>query len=451
VLALVRTATRLGNAPRYTHVTFLSIRTAFATAPPCGGSGTRQFVALREPEAHCGAARSRRKEPKLRRSTDRILSSNAGSLPFTERLQDLYGLGEAGRVDYVAALPEAVAEIVRQQAEIGLDVVNDGEFSKREGFQMYAPTRLTGIERHPRKEGQRASHAGVTGRDQKSFPAYFGRGGNTPSRPRSSGQPGADPYFCVGPISYAGGETIRADIAALQSAVSGLDIEPYLPVVSPSNIEHWLWNEYYPDDEAMLFALADALHDEYHPIADAGIIVQVDNPDIADGWQMYPEMDYEEYRRYAEIRVEAINHALRGIPPELVRMHVCWGSTRGPHQNDIPLAEIAELILKVNAQCYSIEAANPRHEHEWRVWEDVELPDDKILMPGVVSHVSDHIEHPELVAWRLELFANCIGRENLIAGTDCGMVRATPAEVCWAKLASLTEGARLASERLWRH
>jgi 5-methyltetrahydropteroyltriglutamate--homocysteine methyltransferase len=254
--------------------------------------------------------------------------------------------------------------------------------------------------------------------------------------------------FCTGPLKYTGHRDARWDIRNLVDATRGLDVQPFLTAIAPGTVEHWLWNEHYRTDEEMLFAIADAMHEEYALIADAGILLQIDDPDLPDGWQMYPQMSVEEYRAYAEVRVEALNHALRGIPPERVRLHVCWGSGHGPHQNDLPLRQIVDLVLKVRAGCYSIEAANPRHEHEWQVWRGVHLPDGKTLMPGVVGHASDVIEHPELVAQRLIRFADAVGRERVVAGTDCGLgSRVSHPEIAWAKLRALVDGARLASGR----
>jgi 5-methyltetrahydropteroyltriglutamate--homocysteine methyltransferase len=353
--------------------------------------------------------------------------------------------------EYKRQLPAAVADIVRQQVAVGLEVVNDGEFSKVDVFQGYARERIDGIEQQSLAPGVVPPHGTVSERDILQFPTYhadYAPGGGR-GRAGTSVNRNPNPTVCVGPLHYIGQEAIAADIANLQAAAAGLDVELYLPVVSPGNVEHWLWNQHYPDEESFLSAIADVLREEYRPIAEAGIVLQIDDPDLADGWQMYPEMEIDEYRRYAALRIEALNYALRDVPEELVRLHVCWGSGRGPHANDIPLADIVDLVLQVDAECYSVEAANVRHEHEWQLWEDVTLPAGKSLMPGVVSHVTDHIEHPELVAWRIEAYANLVGRENVIAGTDCGMARARPAEICWAKLAALTEGARLASERLW--
>jgi 5-methyltetrahydropteroyltriglutamate--homocysteine methyltransferase len=255
---------------------------------------------------------------------------------------------------------------------------------------------------------------------------------------------------CSGPISYVGRPTTEIDIANMKAAVEGLDVEPFLPAVAPGTIEHWLFNQHYRSDEEFLFAIAEAMGEEYRLITESGLNLQIDDPDLPDGWQMFPEMSVDDYRKYATLRVEAINHALRGIPQERVRLHVCWGSGLGPHKNDIDLRAIADIILKVNAQVYSVEAANPRHQHEWRVWQEVKLPEGKSLMPGVISHCTDLVEHPRLVADRLIQYAGIVGKENVIAGTDCGVgSRVWNGEIAWAKFAAMAEGARLASEELW--
>ncbi len=256
-------------------------------------------------------------------------------------------------------------------------------------------------------------------------------------------------YVCTGPLRYTGAADARADIDRLAAAAVAHGVEAFLPAITPGTVEHWLLNEHYPDDESFLAAIADVLHEEYKAITDAGLLLQVDDPDLPDGWQMFPDMTVPEYRRYAALRVEALNHALRGIPPEQVRLHVCWGSHHGPHRDDIPLRDIVDLVLSVPAGCYSVEAANPRHEHEWVVWEDVKLPDGATLMPGVVGHATDIIEHPELVAQRLTRYAQLVGAENVIAGTDCGLAgRVGHPEIVWAKLEDLAAGARLASRAL---
>ena len=236
---------------------------------------------------------------------------------------------------------------------------------------------------------------------------------------------------------------MRADIERLAVAARGHDgVQAFLPAITPGTVEHWLRNEFYPDQESFLFAIADVLREEYQAIIDAGLILQVDDPDLPDGWQMFPEMTVPEYRRYAALRIEALNYALRGLPEEQVRLHICWGSHHGPHRDDIPLRDLVDLVLTVRAGCYSVEAANPRHEHEWAVWEETALPDGKSLMPGVAGHASDIIEHPELVAQRLIRFARLVGRENVIAGTDCGLGgRVGHPEIVWAKLTDLAAGA----------
>jgi 5-methyltetrahydropteroyltriglutamate--homocysteine methyltransferase len=333
----------------------------------------------------------------MRRSTNRILVSHAGTLPRPANLP----------------LPAGVKEVVSKQVAVGIDIVNDGELSKS-NFTNYVRERLGGI-------------APIAG-----FPA---------------------PMIVSGPITYAGEATVRADIANIKAAMDALgssEVEAFLPAVAPGTVEHWLYNQHYQTDEEFLFALADALHHEYKAITDAGLNLQIDDPDLPDGWQMFPEMSVADYRKYAALRVEAINHALRDVPPEQVRLHVCWGSGLGPHKNDIDLGDIIDIILRVNAQVYSIEAANPRHQHEWRVWQEVKLPEGKSFMPGVISHATDIVEHPRLVADRLIQYANLVGKENVIAGTDCGVgSRVWNGEIAWAKFAAMAEGARIASRELW--
>ena len=226
--------------------------------------------------------------------------------------------------------------------------------------------------------------------------------------------------------------------------------ETFLPAVAPGTIEHWLRNEYYPSDEEYLSALADAVSEEYKAIVDAGFLLQIDDPDLGDAWQIHSDMTVPEYRKFAELRIEALNYALRDIPADRVRLHVCWGSYHGPHLFDIRLRDIIDLILRVRAEGYSIEASNPRHDHEWRIWEDIKLPEGKVLIPGVVGHSSDFIEHPELVAERLIKYARLVGRENVIAGTDCGLgTRVGHPKITWAKFQAMAEGAQLATKVLW--
>jgi 5-methyltetrahydropteroyltriglutamate--homocysteine methyltransferase len=384
----------------------------------------------------------------MKRSTDHILVSHAGNLPRPADLQALVEGGPAKRHEFSQRLPSAVSEVVKRQAEIGIDVVNDGELSKIGGFSNYVQDRLGGLE-------QRTSDLppmNVSARDRLEFPGFYaaGLGGFGASRRIPGTRAPEEAVFCVGPVTYIGQDNVQADIRNFKAALQGLDVEAYMPAIAPGTIEHWLHNEHYPTEEEFLFAVAEAMHEEYKAITDAGFILQIDDPDLADAWQVYPEMSVPEYRKYAEARVEALNHALQGIPEDQVRLHVCWGSGHGPHRNDIPLSDIVDIILKVRAACYSVEASNPRHDHEWRIWQDTKLPEGKSLMPGVVGHVSDIIEHPRLIADRLVRYAKILGRENVQAGTDCGIgSRVGHSEIAWAKLQALVEGARLATKELW--
>jgi 5-methyltetrahydropteroyltriglutamate--homocysteine methyltransferase len=392
------------------------------------------------------------------RSTERILVSHAGALPRPQGLQRLFDAYPAEQDAFAAALPGAVRDVVGQQVAAGADVVNDGEVSKRGLFIGYLRDRMAGFEEVPVRPGaSQSANAGVTGRDRRDFPGFYAAGlGGFGGRPAATAQHdaaysmSATASVCTGPLTYTGHAAARADIENLRAACQGRDVEPFLPAITPGTVEHWLRNEYYPDDESFLEAIAGVLHEEYKAITDAGFLLQVDDPDLPDGWQMFPDMTVAQYRRYAALRVEALNHALAGIPADQVRLHVCWGSQHGPHRDDLPLADIIDLVLSVPAGCYSVEAANPRHEHEWALWQQVTLPDGASLMPGVVSHATDTIEHPELVAQRLIRYAEAVGAQNVIAGTDCGLGgRVGHPEIVWAKLADLAEGARLASRRLW--
>jgi 5-methyltetrahydropteroyltriglutamate--homocysteine methyltransferase len=386
----------------------------------------------------------------VRRSTNRLRTSHAGALWRPDDLQALFEAGDERAEEFAAALPGAVADVVRRQAEVGVDCVNDGEFSRRGGYSGYASERLSGLERRAFAPGEGPAARHPAGRDVREFPGFFATGKGEVGIRRGS-NPNANPILATGPIGYVGRDAVEADIHHLTMAAAQVDgVEPFMTAVTPGTIEHWLHDDHYGSDVAFMFAIADAMHEEYKAIVDAGIVLQLDDPDLADGWQIQTGMDLQEYRRYAELRVDALNHALRDIPSDRVRLHVCWGSGHGPHKNDLPLREIVDLVLKVRVQCYMLEAANPRHEHEWELWQEVELPDGKLLMPGVVGHVSDIVEHPELVAQRLVRYADAVGRENVIAGTDCGLgYRVGHPEIMWAKLAALSAGADLASRRLW--
>jgi 5-methyltetrahydropteroyltriglutamate--homocysteine methyltransferase len=388
----------------------------------------------------------------MRRNTNRIRVSHAGTTPRPAEWQALRESGASDPDRLAKTLASAVGEVVNKQVEVGIDIVNDGELSKS-NFTNFVRDRLGGIEPAETK-ARDLPPRNINGRDLTEFPEFFASGGGGFGRGRARAAPGGfpAPMIVSGPIAYLGQQTAQTDIANLQAAMRGLgaDVEAFLPAVAPGTVEHWLYNQYYQTDEEFLFALADALHHEYKAITDAGLNLQIDDPDLPDGWQMFPGMSVAEYRAYAELRVEAINHALRGVPEEQVRLHVCWGSGLGPHKNDIALADIIDVILKVNAQVFSIEAANPRHQHEWRVWQDVKLPEGKSFMPGVIGHATDIVEHPRLVADRLVQYAQLVGKENVIAGTDCGVgSRVWNGEIAWAKFAAMSEGARIASRELW--
>jgi 5-methyltetrahydropteroyltriglutamate--homocysteine methyltransferase len=375
------------------------------------------------------------------RSDGRIKVTHQGTLPRPAELRDTLMRKAAGEEVDEAALAagtrRAVAEAVQRQIEVGIDSLNDGEMSKT-NFSDYVTKRLGGIEPTPEQYV-----SPITGRDMKRFPEYFSRGQMNRGYRRV--------HKCVEPLRYVGQAAVQADVENLKAALAGKQVEQaYLPAVAPGSIEHWLRNAYYKTEEEFLYAIAEAMREEYKAIVDSGFVLQIDDPDLADGWQAHPNSSLEEYRAIARLRTEALNHAIRGLPQDRIIMHMCWGSGKGPHVNDLALKNFVDIVLTLNVGGYSIEAANPRHEWEWEVWESVKLPEGKVLIPGVLSHTTDHVEHPELVAQRLIRYANAVGRENVIAGTDCGLgSRVANAEICWAKLEASVEGARLASRRLW--
>jgi 5-methyltetrahydropteroyltriglutamate--homocysteine methyltransferase len=347
---------------------------------------------------------------------------------------------ETDEVTRTATLRAAVADVVRKQAELGVDVVSDGEFGKESWF-TYVMQRLDGYEVRPVQKPE----IGFLGRDESRYPDFFATSG--------MGGLGTQRHVCVAPIRYTGKPVMQRDVDNFVTALQSVQVEgAFLPVVAPTSISVDHTNEYYSSHEEYLAALADALHEEYKTITDAGLIVQLDDAILT---HFYDRMQAEgiDYRKWVAQQVEVINHALRGIPEEQVRYHVCWGSWPGPHTSDVPLREIADLILKINALGFSIEAANPRHEWEWTVWQDVKLPDGKILIPGVISHAISHVEHPELIAQRLRRLADLVGRENVIASSDCGFAQGAGLQrqvpsIVWAKLNALAEGARIASRQL---
>jgi 5-methyltetrahydropteroyltriglutamate--homocysteine methyltransferase len=384
----------------------------------------------------------------MKRSTERILVTHAGSLARPKDLMEMLLARDDGKPYDREALPQrlrsAVAEVAQKQIECGVDIVNDGELGKS-NFSRYARERLSGFVERP--AGPDFKPTSIFGRDMIEFPDYFNRGGRTSIGHHSR------VFYCAEPLKYVGHDEVKADIENLKAALHGKQFEEaFLPAIAPGTMEHWMKNEYYPTEEAYLFAIADAMHEEYKAIVNAGFVLQIDDPDLADAWQMFPQMSVADYRKYQEMRIDALNHGLRDLPIDRVRFHMCWGSYHGPHKYDIPLKDIVDIILKVRAGGYSIEASNPCHEHEWRVWEDVKLPDGKILIPGVVGHYSDFIEHPQAIADRLVRYAKIMGRENVIAGTDCGIgSRVGHPQVGWAKFQAMAEGARLATKKLWGH
>jgi 5-methyltetrahydropteroyltriglutamate--homocysteine methyltransferase len=382
----------------------------------------------------------------MKRSSERILTTHAGSLPRPKNLVEPF-LKKGSRVFESAAgaarLRNAVADIVHKQTTIGIDVVSDGEYGKP-SFVAYVNERLGGISAD-KNAPPRISW--LESREGLSFPEFYASGSGVHPFARMS---------CIAPLTYVGQAQLKRDIENFNAAlVNSPATEAFMPAISPANVEDWLWNAYYNTQEEYLFAIADALHEEYRTIVEAGLLLQIDDPRLITYWIRQPNISLDECRKWAQIRISALNHALRGIPREKIRFHTCYGINMGPRVHDMELKDIVDLILQINAGAFSFEAANPRHEHEWQVWEKVKLPDGMLLIPGVISHTTVLVEHPELVAQRIERFVRAVGRENVIAGTDCGFAtfagsKEVHPSIVWAKFASLVEGARLASERLWK-
>jgi 5-methyltetrahydropteroyltriglutamate--homocysteine methyltransferase len=376
----------------------------------------------------------------MKRSVERILTTHAGSLP---RPADLLAM-TPDQPGYEARVRRAVAEVVRRQAEHGLDVVTDGEMSKP-SFITYVTERLSGFERSP--EPGAVPWAGS--KEARAFPEFY-----EPTL-RQSPNAAAPRFVCTGPVAYVGHAKVRADLDNLRAALAGLRVEEaFVPAIAPSNVEGRQPNAYYKTDEEYLFAIAEAMAEEYRAIVDAGFLLQIDDPRLVTYYILHPDSSVAECRAWAEVRVEALNHALRGIPRERVRFHTCYSINMGPRVHDMELRDVVDLILRVRAGAYSFEAANPRHEHEWRVWESVTLPEGALLVPGVITQSTVLVEHPELVAERIGRFAQVVGRENVVAGADCGFASFAGSteihpSIVWAKLAALTAGAGLASRRLW--
>jgi 5-methyltetrahydropteroyltriglutamate--homocysteine methyltransferase len=381
-------------------------------------------------------------------SRDRILTTHAGSLPRPDEVIELGKSRPERPVDaagWSKAVTEAVRRVVDRQRQIGVDIINDGEYGKATrnpvdygAWASYAYERISGWELAP-------PGTTVAGRrERRAFPGAY-----TEMSQTGNAGAGTSPPLFTGPVKYIGQEAIRSDIENLKSALGPGHGEVFMTSVSVGSFAR-RENRYYKDDEEYLFALADAMHEEYQAITDAGFVLQLDEPGLATIWDMFdPEPPLDEYRKHIQVRIDAINHALRGIPEEQVRFHVCWGSWHGPHTTDIPLRDIVDQMLQIRAGAYSVEAGNVRHEHEWKVWRDVKLPEGKILIPGVVSHATNVVEHPEVVADRILRYAEQVGRENVVAGSDCGLGGRVHPEIAWAKLGVLVEGARLASKELW--
>jgi 5-methyltetrahydropteroyltriglutamate--homocysteine methyltransferase len=389
-------------------------------------------------------------------SSDRIRTTHVGSLIRPPELLQFIRPRQNGQPydeqAYAKCLRQSVAEVVRRQADAGIDVVSDGEFGKSISWSQYALERLSGFERRAARAGE---HGFSRGADRARF-ADFYRELDAADGPPAAVGASAGIAVCVGPISYTGQAEIRRDIDNFKAALEQSGAwQGFLPVASPTSVIPDRKNEYYKSDRELLYAIADAMRAEYRAVLDAGLFLQLDDARLAVTYdRMVPPASFADYRNWVAMNVEAINHALQGIPEERVRYHVCWGSWPGPHVTDVPLKEIVDLVLKVKAGTYLIEGANPRHEHEWRVWESVPLPPEKVLAPGMVSHATNVVEHPELIAQRIVRLAKLVGRERVLASTDCGFAqgpfhRRVHPSIMWAKLEALAEGARLASRELW--
>ena len=389
----------------------------------------------------------------MARPVDRILTTHVGSLVRSSPLYELLVARENGEpYDHErleAELDRGVDEVVRKQLGVGLDIINDGEFRKTKSWMSYINDRLSGFEL---REGGGSMMETLNGKDWKDFAEFYDEYNKAQMPPRLS----VMSWAITGPIRYTGHAEVQADIAAMKQAIAGLDpIDVFMPAVAPASVVPGGLDQHLTTDKAFLFQLAEALREEYKAIVDAGFVLQIDDAFIATTYDvMVPPGTLQDFRKWAELRIDALNHALEGIPADRTRYHVCWGSWNGPHSNDVEVKDIIDLILKVNVGGYSLEMANPRHEHEWRVWETVRLPPGKTLIPGVVTHSTNIVEHPELVAERIVRLAKLVGRENVIGGTDCGFaqaphVRRTHPSIMWAKLGSLAEGARIATKELW--
>ncbi len=403
----------------------------------------------------------------MKQSDQRILTTHVGSLSRPPELLALNAARNSGTADasaYDKGLAAAVAAVVLKQRELGIDIVNDGEFGKPMStaydygaWWNYAFERLEGFaapEFIPEIEHKKSAVADLSlttfalRRDWQQFGEFY--------RDSTSGLVGSAPArrqrrpVCVGPVRYKGSAQITSDINHLKSALAHVGIEEgFMTSVGPGSFARGE-DLHYKTEEEFVFASAEAMREEYKSVVEAGLVLQIDDPSLPDNWDMInPEPPLEEFKKFERVRIEALNYALKGLPPDRIRYHICWGSWHGPHTTDIPLRDIVDLVLSVNAGAYSVEAGNVRHEHEWRVWQEVTLPADKLLIPGVVSHATNIVEHPQVVADRIIRYANVVGHERVVAGTDCGLGGRIHPQIAWAKLSALAEGAKLASQELW--
>ncbi len=406
----------------------------------------------------------------MRHSDKRILATHVGSLPRPNDLIELNRRRAAAEAiepaAYARLLGASVSEVVRRQCEVGIDIPNDGEFGKPMAASYdygvwwnYAYARLSGFapaEQVPETQHKKSSVANLAlasfsnRRDWIRFSEFYRDPESTGALAGSAARRPTRRPVCTGPIRYVGQDAAQADIGNLKQAMARAKVEEgFLTSVAPGSFARGE-DRHYKNEEAFVYASAEAMREEYRAIVDAGLVLQIDDPSLPDNWDMVnPEPPLREFRKFERVRIDALNYALRGLPPERIRYHICWGSWHGPHTTDIPLADIVDLLLRVNAGGYSVEAGNVRHEHEWRVWQEAKLPAGKLLIPGVVSHATNIVEHPQVVADRIVRYARIVGRENVIAGTDCGLGGRIHAQIAWAKLAVLAEGAQLASKELW--
>ena len=397
----------------------------------------------------------------MKASSDHILTSHAGSLPRPDELIAAWGANDDRAL--TQKLTAAVAEVVRRQRDLGIDITGDGEYGKSTGHRInygawwrYSFLRLGGLNMgglglyelpaRRSRPGEVVLTSFADRRDRMRFAAAYA----DPDSGITTGPRPANHPICVAPLTYIGHEAIAADIGRFKAALAAAGVEEgFMTAIAPASASR-IGNMHYKTEEELLYACADAMREEYKAILEAGLVLQLDDPAIAENWdQINPEPNVEEYKKFTRVRVEALNYAIRGLPQDRIRFHLCWGSWHGPHTTDIAMRDIVEVMLTINAQAYSFEAGNVRHEHEWKVWQEVKLPDDKLMLPGVVSHATNVVEHPELVAERILRFAGLIGRERVIASTDCGLGGRIHPDIAWAKLGALAQGAALASRQLW--